>query len=147
MDIVFRAAFAFGFVLLLTRIVGKRELSSLQPFDLILLVVMGDLIGQGVMQSDYSVTGLVLAAGTMTLLTVVASYASFRFRLLRPLLDGEPVVLVQDGKPIERNLARERITTEEVAAEARLQGIERLADVKWAVLETNGRVSFVQQGG
>jgi uncharacterized membrane protein YcaP (DUF421 family) len=147
MDVVVRAAFAFCFILLLTRIVGKRELSSLQPFDLILLIVIGDLISQGVMQSDFSVTGLVLATSTMTLLTVVASYASFRFRPLRPLLDGEPVVLVQDGRPIEGNLRRERITVEEVAAEARLQGIERIRDVKWAVLETNGRISFVQQGG
>lgn len=144
MDIVLRAGFTFLFLLFLTRVVGKRELSTFQPFDVILLVVLGDLIAQGVMQSDYSLTGMMLAAGTMSLMTVLASYLSYRVGFLRPLLDGEPVVLLQDGKPIDRNLARERITVEELAAEARMQSIERLADVKWAVLETNGQISFVK---
>lgn len=144
MDIVLRAGFTFLFLLFLTRVVGKRELSTFQPFDVILLVVLGDLIAQGVMQSDYSLTGMMLAAGTMSLMTVLASYLSYRVRFLRPLLDGQPVVLLQDGKPIDRNLARERITVEELAAEARMQSIERLADVKWAVLETNGQISFVK---
>lgn len=144
MDIVLRAGFTFLFLLFLTRVVGKRELSTFQPFDVILLVVLGDLIAQGVMQSDYSLTGMMLAAGTMSLMTVLASYLSYRVRFLRPLLDGEPVVLLQDGKPIDRNLARERITVDELAAEARMQSIERLAEVKWAVLETNGQISFVK---
>jgi uncharacterized membrane protein YcaP (DUF421 family) len=144
MDIVLRAGFTFLFLLFLTRVVGKRELSTFQPFDVILLVVLGDLIAQGVMQSDYSLTGMMLAAGTMSLMTVLASYLSYRVRFLRPLLDGEPVVLLQDGKPLDRNLSRERITVEELAAEARMQSIESLADVRWAVLETNGQISFVK---
>jgi uncharacterized membrane protein YcaP (DUF421 family) len=143
MDIVARAVVAFLFIFLLTRIVGRRELSSMEPFDLILLIVLGDLVQQGVTQSDYSVTGLVLAGGTIALLAVAFSYLSFRAKRLRPLLDGEPIVLLQDGEPIERNCRRERITTAELAAEARLQQIETLADAKWAVLETNGKISFI----
>ena len=143
MDIVVRAAFTFGFLLFLTRIVGKRELSTMEPLDLILLVVMGDLVAQGVLQSDYSVTGIVLASGTMALMTVAASYLSFRFKPMRPVLDGEPVVVVQDGQALEANLRRERITQDELAAAARQQGIETIDDVKWAVLETNGRLSFI----
>ena len=143
MDVVLRAAFAFLFVFLLTRIVGRRELGSLEPFDLILLIVLGDLVQQGVTQSDYSVTGLVLAAGTIALMTIGFSYLSFKVRRVRPLLDGEPIVLIQDGDPIVRNCRRERITTAELAAEARLQQIESLSDVKWAVLETNGQISFI----
>jgi uncharacterized membrane protein YcaP (DUF421 family) len=115
----------------------------MEPFDLILLIVLGDLIQQGVTQSDYSFTGLVLAGGTIGLMTVGFSYLSFRVRRLRPLLDGEPIVLLQDGEPILRNCHRERITAEELAAEARQQQLESLADVKWAVLETNGRISFI----
>jgi uncharacterized membrane protein YcaP (DUF421 family) len=142
-DVVLRAALAFLFLFLLTRIVGRRELGSMEPFDLILLIVLGDLIQQGVTQSDYSVTGLVLAAGTIGLMTLAFSYLSFRVKPLRPLLDGEPIVLVQDGEPILRNCKRERITTDELAAEARQQQLESLADVKWAVLETNGKISFI----
>lgn len=144
MDIVLRAAVVFAFLTFLTRVVGKRELSTMQPFDVILLVVLGDLVAQGVMQSDYSVTGIFLAAGTFGLLTVLVSYLAYRVRFLQPVLDGEPVILLQDGKPIEGNLRRERITEAELAAEARMQSIESLADVRWAVLETNGRISFIQ---
>ena len=143
MDIVIRATVAFLFIFMLTRIVGRRELGTLEPFDLILLVLLGDLVQQGVTQSDYSVTGLILAAGTISLLTVLTSFLSFRFKRLRPLLDGEPIVVVQDGKPIEQNLRRQRITLEEVQAEARLQQMATLDEVQWAVLEKGGQISFI----
>lgn len=143
MDIVVRAFFAFVFVLIVTRLIGRRELSSLQPFDLILLIVLGDLIQQGVTQSDYSFTGLVLAAGTFTLLTVAVSWLVFRVKRARPLFEAEPLVLVENGRLIEPNLRRERMTPAEVAAEARMQQIASLADVRWAVLESNGKISFI----
>jgi len=143
MDIVLRAAFAFVFIFFITRVVGKRELSSLEPFDLILLIVLGDLIQQGVTQSDYSVTGLILAGTTIALLQVAASYMSYRFKAVRPVLDGEPMVLVEDGRVLERNLVRERITRDELAVAARLNQIESLERVRWAVLETSGQISFI----
>jgi uncharacterized membrane protein YcaP (DUF421 family) len=147
MDIVIRAAIAFSFVFLLTRVVGRRELSQLEPFDLIMLIMMGDLVQQGVTQSDYSVTGIFLAAGMLALMTVLVSYLSFRFKRLRPILDGEPLVIVQDGKVIDANLKRERMTVEEVAQEARLQQIASLEDVEWAVLERTGQISFIKKSG
>jgi uncharacterized membrane protein YcaP (DUF421 family) len=143
MDIVLRAIFVFAFLLFLTRIVGRRELSTLQPFDLILLIVIGDLVQQGVTQSDQSVTGAILAAGTFGVLTVLVSYTSFRFPRLRPVIEGEPLVLLEDGKPIEPNLRRERITIEELAAAGREQGLDKLDQVQWAVLETGGKISFI----
>jgi uncharacterized membrane protein YcaP (DUF421 family) len=143
MDIVVRAILAFVFVLVLTRVMGRRELSSMQPFDLILLIVLGDLIQQGVTQSDYSFTGLLLTGGTFALLTVAVSYLVFRVKRLRPVFEAEPLVLVEDGKVIDRNLRRERMTPAEVAAEARLQQIPSLEEVRWAVLESNGKISFI----
>src|SRR2546421_6581985 len=110
MDIVLRATVVFHLVLLVTRVVGKRELSSLEPFDIILLVVIGDLVQQGVTQSDYSLTGAVLAILTITVLTAATAYLNFRIRRLRPLLEGEPVVLIERGRIIDRNLRRERVT-------------------------------------
>jgi len=144
-DVVLRATIAFFFILLLTRIVGRRELVTLEPFDLILLVVLGDLIQQGVTQSDYSVTGLILAAGTIALLTVAVSYVSFRFPRTRPLLEGQPIVVVQDGNVLEKNLRRERLTREELAAAARLQQIPSLQEVSWAILEKSGQISFIKK--
>jgi uncharacterized membrane protein YcaP (DUF421 family) len=143
MDIVFRAAFAFAFILFLTRVVGRKELSSLEPVDLILLIVLGDLIQQGVTQSDYSVTGLVLAGTTIALLQAGTSWATFRFPRFRRVVDGEPLVVVQDGKLVEGNLRRERVNAEDVAEEMRTNGIAKLDDVAWAVLETSGKISFI----
>jgi len=143
-DIVVRAVLAFAFVFFLTRVVGRRELSSLQPFDVIMLVMLGDLVQQGVTQNDFSVTGLVLAGGTIGIMTAVVSY--FRFPRLRPILDGEPVVVIDDGKVIERNVRRERLTVGELAAAARGQGIPSLDQVRWGVLETSGSISFIPKG-
>jgi uncharacterized membrane protein YcaP (DUF421 family) len=143
MDLVIRTVVVFGFILLITRIIGRRELSGLEPFDLILLVVLGDLVQQGITQSDYSVTGALIVIATIGLLTIGVSMLSFRSRRLRPILEGEPMILVENGRPIERTMRRERLSVEEIAAEARLQQIESLRDIRWAVLETNGRISFI----
>jgi uncharacterized membrane protein YcaP (DUF421 family) len=143
MDIVVRAVVAFCFVFLLTRLIGRRELSSLQPFDLMLLIVIGDLIQQGVTQNDLSVTGLVLTVGVFALMTLAASYVGFRFPRIRPILEPEPLILIEDGNVIERNLKKERLTPDELAAEARLQQIDSLDKVKWAVLERGGQISFI----
>jgi uncharacterized membrane protein YcaP (DUF421 family) len=147
MDVVARALIAFCFIFLLTRLIGRRELSSLQPFDLILLIVIGDLIQQGVTQNDLSITGLILTVGVFGLLTLAASYLGFRFDRIRPLLEPEPLILVEDGNVIERNLKKERMTQEELAAEARLQQIDSLEKVKWAVLESGGQISFIPKSG
>jgi uncharacterized membrane protein YcaP (DUF421 family) len=147
MDLVVRAAVAFAFVYLLTRVIGRRELSSMEPFDLILLVMIGDLVQQGVTQNDFSVTGAFLVGATIALMTVGVSYLSFRFPRLRPALDGEPVIVVEDGKAIDRNLRRNRITEEELAAAARQNGYASLDAIRWGVLETNGRISFIPKSG
>src|SRR3954464_11973165 len=120
MDLVLRTTVVFFLILLVTRAVGRRELSSMEPFDLIMLVVIGDLVQQGVTQSDYSVTGATTVILTIALLTVLTAYVSFRFRRLRPVLEGEPIVLVAGGEVLDSSLRRERITREELTAEARL---------------------------
>src|SRR6266498_252842 len=138
MDLAIRAVALFFFVYLLTRVTGRRELSSLQPFDLVLLIVLGDAIQQGLTQDDYTVTGAVIAVATIASLQVGTSYLAFRFRRARRLLDGDPIVIVQDGRVIQQNLRRERITAEEVAEQARLQQIASIEDVQWAVFEPSG---------
>jgi len=143
MDIVLRAFFAFLFVFLITRLIGRRELRSLEPFDLILLVVVGDLMQQGITQSDMSFTGAVLATGTFAVLVLAVSYVGFRFRRVQPLLEPQPMIVVQDGEVIESNLRKERMTVDELLAEARQQRFSSLENVRWAVLESSGKVSFI----
>jgi uncharacterized membrane protein YcaP (DUF421 family) len=143
LDVVIRAAIAFLFIFLITRVVGRRELSTLEPFDLILLVVLGDMVQQGVTQNDTSVTGLLLVVSTLALMTVATSYLSFKVPRLRPVLDGSPIVIVQDGQLLEGNLRHERLTLEDVMVEARGQQVAELADIRWAVLEANGSISVI----
>jgi uncharacterized membrane protein YcaP (DUF421 family) len=145
MDIVLRGIVVFVFLYGLMRVIGRRELSSLEPFDLILLVVLGDAVQQGLTQDDYSLTGAILAIGTIAILQLVVSYANFRFPRLRPLLDGEPIVIVEHGKTIDKNMRRERVTMEDVMQAARQQNIASLDDVDWAVMETSGAISFIKK--
>jgi len=142
-DLVLRTVVVFFLLLVVVRTVGRRELNTMEPFDVILLIVIGDLVQQGVTQSDYSLTGAITVISTITLLTVATSYLSFRFRPLRPVLEGEPLVLVEDGRPIQRNMRRERITLAELSAAGREQQIGSLDRVHLAILETNGRISFI----
>jgi uncharacterized membrane protein YcaP (DUF421 family) len=145
MDIVLRTILVFGVLLVLTRVIGRRELSSLQPFDLILLIILGDAVQQGLTQDDYSLTGAFLVIFTFAVLQVFVSWVGYKFPGARPVLEGEPIVIVQDGNLIERNLKRERLTEDEIAEEARCNGIAHLAEVRWAVLETNGKISFIKK--
>jgi uncharacterized membrane protein YcaP (DUF421 family) len=145
MDIVLRTIAVFAVLLVLTRVIGRRELSSLQPFDLILLIILGDAVQQGLTQDDYSLTGAFLVIFTFAVLQVFVSWVGYRFPRARPVLEGEPIVVVQDGNVIERNLRRERLTEDEIAEEARCNGIAHLAEIRWAVLETNGKISFIKK--
>ena len=145
MDLVFRTVAIFVFILFVTRVTGRRELNSLEPYDIIVLVVLGDLVQQGVTQSDNSVTGAVIVISTIMVLSVIAGWLGFRYRPARRVLQGEPLIVVDDGQPVKRNLQRERITIEEVETEARIQQIASLEEVRWAVLETDGQISFIKK--
>ena len=148
MDVVIRAALMYCFLLFITRVVGRRELSTLEPFDLILLIVLGDLIQQGVTQSDYSFTGLMLAAGTIAIMQTSVSWIGYRSPQKAGLvLEGEPIVIVQDGKCLERNTKRERIRKEEVLESARKNGIGSLDEIEWGILETSGEMTFIKKQG
>lgn len=141
MDLVIRATVVFFFIFLITRVVGRRQLSSLEPFDLIMLVVIGDLVQQGITQSDNSVTGALIVVATIALLSVFVAWVPFRFKRARLVSEGEPIILVDDGNVIERNLRRERLTVEEVEEQARQQQIGSINQIRWAILETDGQIS------
>jgi uncharacterized membrane protein YcaP (DUF421 family) len=127
------------------RVIGRRELSSLGASDIVLLVVMGDLIQNGVTQSDQSISGVFLAISTFAVLTVAMSVLTFKSRRAQTLIEGQPLILVQNGEPIEKNLRSERLRIDDVAEEARAQGIEKIDEIKWCLLETSGSMSFVKK--
>jgi len=147
MDLVIRAAVVFFFIFFLTRVVGRRQLSDLEPFDFILLVVLGDLVQQGITQSDESVTGTLTVISTIALLSVAVSWVSFRIKRVRLITEGEPIVLVQDGRPIEQNLRRERITIEDVEEQLRHSQLSSVSELRWAILENDGKISCIPRDG
>ena len=147
MDIVLRATAMFVLLYALIRLLGKRELGQMTPFELVLLVVMGDLIQQGVTHNDFSLTGGMLAIGTFAFWALTLSWATYLFPKLKNALEGEPRVVVKNGKIIEANLRRDRLTRDEILSEMRLAGIGRLANVEWAILEPQGKISFISKDG
>jgi uncharacterized membrane protein YcaP (DUF421 family) len=145
MDIAIRAIVLYVFVVVVMRVVGRRELSSLTAVDLVLLIVMGDAIQQGLTQDDYSVTGAVIVISTFAVLQVASSYLGYRFKSVRRVLAGPPVVLVDNGELVRANLKRHRLTRDDLAEEMRLQQIASFGDIRWAVLEANGHISFIER--
>jgi uncharacterized membrane protein YcaP (DUF421 family) len=144
MEIVLRSAAVFVFLWFLMRVIGKKELAEISAFELVLLVVIGDLVQQGVTQEDMSVTGAILATGTIALLVVSMSYASFRWKRAERVVEGVPVVIVSDGRMVTESMRVERLSEDEVVSAARIQGIGDVADVRFGVLEPDGRFSFVR---
>jgi uncharacterized membrane protein YcaP (DUF421 family) len=147
MEIVVRTVVIFFFVLLLTRAMGKKELSELTAFELILLVTIGDLVQQGVTQEDQSLTGAILAVGTLGLLIVSLSYLSYRWRPVRRIIRGLAVVVVRDGRPLQDAMKIERLTVDDIIESAREQGIDDLGKIRLAVLEPDGKFSFIRRDG
>lgn len=147
MDVVLRAAVAYVFIIFVLRVIGRRELSSLGASDLVLLVVMGDLVQNAVTQADDSVTGMMLAISTFGVLTFSLSFLTFRSRRAQRVIEGVPLILVQDGKPIEKNMKAERLNLDDIQEGARGQGIESLDEIKWCVLEASGGMSFIKKSG
>ena len=145
MEIVIRTSVIFFFLLLLTRGMKKRTLADMAPFEMLLLVTLGDIVQQGVTQEDFSLTGAVLAVSTFAFWITVLSFVTWRWRPIGRIVDGVPVVIVQDGAPVDAVMAAERLPLDELHEAARQEGIDDLAKVRVAVLEPSGRISFIKR--
>jgi uncharacterized membrane protein YcaP (DUF421 family) len=145
MEIVIRASVIFLFLLVLTRGLKRRTLADMAPFEMILLVVLGDIVQQGVTQEDFSLTGAILAASTFAFWVTVLSFVSWRWEGIGRVVDGVPIVIVQDGRPVIEALKVERMPVDEVLEAARQHGFDSLERVRLAVLEPSGRISFIEQ--
>lgn len=142
MDIVIRSVVVFAFLWMVIRVSGKREVAQLTAFDLILLVTVGDLISQGVVQEDYSLTSAVIAVSTFSTAAMLIAFVSRHFPRARPVFEGRPRVVIRDGEPLLDVLASELLTFDDLAEGARQNGIRRFSDIELAVLETDGVFSF-----
>jgi len=130
MNIVVSATAVFVLIWVVMRIVGKRELSEMAPFDLVILVVMGDLVAEAVIAEDTSVTGAVIAVATFAVLTVVVSWVSWLLPQHRQLFEGVPTLLIKNGEVIDEAMHIERLNLEDLLTAARTEGIRSLDDVE-----------------
>lgn len=145
MEIVLRATFIYFILWFLLRAMGKRELSEVTAFEMVILVVLGDLVQNGVTQEDMSVTGSTLAITTMGLLAVGSSTIGYRFKRTRPVLEGRPSVVIRRGEVLADVLEVQRITDDELHEAARKEGISDLDDIEWAIVEVDGAFSFIKK--
>lgn len=145
MDVVLRATVVFFILWLLLRVMGRRELAELTPFDLVVLIVLGDLVQQGVTQEDMSITGSALAAGTMVMWTIVISTTTFLWKPARRLFKGVPLIVIRDGEIFDGVMRSQRVDYEYLHDAARQQGIGDLSEVELGVLEPDGMLSFIKK--
>lgn len=145
MDIVLRASAIFILLFVVLRVLGKRQLGQMTPFEFVALVVLGDFVQQAITHNDTSITGGVLAVSTFGFWSLILGWISYRSRTMRRLLEGQPRILIQDGKLLDEVLERDKITLAEVLSEMRLAGIAQLGEVQWGILEPSGKISFLKR--
>lgn len=145
MDIVLRASAIFILLYVLLRLYGKRQLGQMTPFEFVALVVVGDFIQQAITHNDFSITAGMLAVATFGFWSLVLGWLSYRSDTMRRLLEGQPRILIQDGKLLDKILERDKITEAELLSEMRLAGIARIDEVQWGILEPSGKISFLKK--
>jgi uncharacterized membrane protein YcaP (DUF421 family) len=143
MDTVIRIAFIYFFLMIALRVMGKRELSEMSPFELVTLLMVPEIFSTALARQDYSMTHATIGVATLFTLVFVTSLVTFRFKRVEQIVEGTPTILVHDGRLLEHNLKRERVTAEEVFAEMHQSGLEDLSQVQWAILEVDGKIAII----
>jgi uncharacterized membrane protein YcaP (DUF421 family) len=144
MDSVLRATVVYAVLLILFRLAGKRTLAEITTFDFVLLLIISEATQQAMVGSDNSMTNSLLLVGTLVGLNILLSELKQRFAAVERVLDGMPLLIVEHGKPLRDRMAKERVDVDDVLDAAReSHGLERLDQIKYAVLERNGKISII----
>jgi uncharacterized membrane protein YcaP (DUF421 family) len=143
METVLRVAITYAFILVALRLLGKREFGQLSPLELVSLLLIPEIVAQSIVREDFSMTNGLVGISTLLVLVFVTSLATTHSTKAAAALESEPTVLVYDGRFLEHNLRQQRVAPDEVMSQLRKAGLERLDQVRWAILETDGRISIV----
>jgi uncharacterized membrane protein YcaP (DUF421 family) len=144
MEAILRTLFIYFFLLLLMRLTGKRTLSEMSAFDFVILLIISEATQAALIDSDHSLTNAAIVITTFMAISVGLSYLKLRNPRLDMLLEGASLIIVEDGKPLKQRLQKERIDEADILEAARLtQGLERMEQIKFAVLERNGKISII----
>ena len=144
MDAIVRAAVIYLFLTVIMRAAGKRQFSEMTVFDFVLLLIVAEATQQGLLGQDFSVTYAMLAITTLVGIDVVLSMLKQKSRFAEKVIDGVPTLLVDNGEFLHGPMNRERVDEEDIMSTARLlHGLERLDQVKYAILERDGKISII----
>lgn len=147
MEIVVRIAVVYVFLTLAFRASGKRELSQLSPFELVMLLIIAEIVSPALTAGDESLTGALFGVATLLALALANSLLSYLSKPYRAFTEAEPSLLVRNGRFIESSLHKDRIRPDEVHSEMHKAGIEKLSQVKWGFLEPDGKMAFIRTDG
>jgi uncharacterized membrane protein YcaP (DUF421 family) len=144
MDSVLRAAVMYLVLMILFKIAGRRSLADLNTFDFVLLLIIGEATQQALLGDDFSITNSVLIIATLIAIDVGFSQVKQRSKRIALLLDGGPTVIVENGEPLHRRMKKARVTEADIMEAARSnQGIARMSDIRYAIIERNGTISII----
>ena len=139
-----RASFVYVFLLIVVRLLGKREIGNTSAFDLIVALILGEVVDE-IIYGDVTILQGVVAIVVVAIWHVVNSWASFKSEFIERLTGAPPTVMVKNGQIQRKNLARERLNEDELLSELRLMGVDDVKEVKQATLEPNGKISVLQE--
>jgi uncharacterized membrane protein YcaP (DUF421 family) len=146
MDAVLRGVVVYAFLVVIFRISGQRSLGNVTTFDFVLLLIIAETTQQALLGEDFSVTGAFLLIVTLIALDIGLSLLKQRSPRLDRLLEGMPLVIVENGQPLRDRMAKARVDEQDILSAAReLQGLERMEQIKYAVLERSGGISIIKR--
>lgn len=144
MDSIIRGAIVYIVLLILFRIAGKRSLAEVTAFDLVLLLIISEATQDALIDNDSSMTNAFLVIVTLIFMNIVLSLVSHRWKKFDRLTEGVPLVIVEDGRLLDDRMGKERISKDEVLEAAReFHGLDGLDQVKYAILERNGKITVI----
>lgn len=147
MNPVLRGAAIYIFLLIVFRIMGKRSLSETTTFDFILLLIISEVTQQALVGEDNSLTAAFILIITLVTLDLSLSYLKEHFKLFGKFVEGTPLVVVEKGKPLKERMKKSRVENDDIMEAARLNfGLERMEQIKYAVLEKDGSISIIPYG-
>lgn len=147
METVLRVAIFYFVVLAGIRIMGKREFSQMSPFELVTLLLIPELVSQSIIREDFSIANGIIAVCSLFVIVFLMSLLSHRFRRVERAVAGTSSILIQNGRMVPHTMDLERVSPDELFGEMRKAGLERLEQVKWGILEGDGRFSFIPAPG
>jgi uncharacterized membrane protein YcaP (DUF421 family) len=144
MDVVVRGLCIYFFLLIVMRLSGRRTLGESTTFDFVLMLIIAETTQQALLGDDYSITTAIILITTLTGADILLSLVKCRWPRAERIIDGLPLVVVDEGRPLPDRMRRSRIDEEDILAAARkIQGLERMDQIKYAVLEPNGGISII----